>query len=147
MAILLRKLSRKSTLNFGQYADMTVQQVIDLHHHLILRWYYFNSSNITFFDDILDELSITEEYRIEKPGKNPELGRKLDEVCRARAFAYVAGRAEAKGNNPDAAKMGLHARIEARTRRKSWSRFRNYQREDSRWNTKSVLQAINHGHI
>jgi len=34
---------------------------------------YFKLSNITFVDEVLTKLGITEEYRIEKPGKNLEL--------------------------------------------------------------------------
>jgi len=68
---LLRKLSRKSQLKFGSMADMTVQMAIDLglRERTKLVWYYYNSSNITYMDDILEELRITEELRIEKPGK------------------------------------------------------------------------------
>lgn len=68
---LLRKLSRKSQLKFGSMADMTVQMAIDLglNGRTKLVWYYYNSSNITYMDDILEELRITEELRIEKPGK------------------------------------------------------------------------------
>ena len=70
---LLRKLSRKSQLKFGSMADITVQIAIDLglKEKTKLVWYYYNSSNITYMDDILDELKITEELRIEKPGKHP----------------------------------------------------------------------------
>ena len=70
--VLLRKLTRKSTLNFGKYADYTVDQVltknpIDGINYLV--WVYYNSSNISFVDEILLQLGITEENRIEKPGK------------------------------------------------------------------------------
>ena len=70
---LLRKLSRKSQLKFGSMADMTVQMAIDLglKERAKLVWYYYNCSNITYMDDILDELKITEELRIEKPNKYP----------------------------------------------------------------------------
>ena len=70
---LLRKLSRKSQLKFGSMADMTVQMAIDLglKGKTKLVWYYYHSSNITYMDDILDELKITEELRIKKPSKHP----------------------------------------------------------------------------
>ena len=70
--VILRKLSRKSTLNFGKYADYTVDQVltqnpIDGMHYLI--WLYYNSSNISFIEDVLIQLGITADNRIDKPGK------------------------------------------------------------------------------
>jgi hypothetical protein len=69
---LLRTLTRKSTLKFGQYYDLTVQNVLDSQHSKgksVLRWYYFNSDRISFIDDLLDELNIIPEFRIAKPGK------------------------------------------------------------------------------
>lgn len=69
---LLRTLTRKSTLKFGQYNDLTVQNVLDSQHSRgksLLRYYYFNSDRISFIDDLLDELNITPEFRISKPGK------------------------------------------------------------------------------
>lgn len=59
-------------MKFGKYADLTVQQVID-HYPRYIRWVYYNSSNITFLDDILNEVSIVEELRIDKPGINREM--------------------------------------------------------------------------
>jgi hypothetical protein len=77
--VLLRKLSRKSTLKFGKYSEFTVQDVINLTKHKYLRWIYFNCSNINFMDDILHEINITEKFRIDKPSKNPELYNELNQ--------------------------------------------------------------------
>lgn len=69
---LLRTLTRKSTLKFGQYHDLTVQNILDSRHSKgksLLRWYYFNSDRISFIDDLLDEMNIIPEFRIVKPGK------------------------------------------------------------------------------
>ena len=147
MAVLLRKLTRKSTLNFGQYAQLTVQQVLDLKHTRILRWYYYNSSNITFTDDILDELHITEERRIEKPGKNPEFGQTLDNLMERIDKCRAAVVAEKSGKTAEEGIMGRANKIRAHERKKSWNKFIQHRNFDSRWNTKGCLQAINHGHI
>jgi len=72
-SILLRKLTKKSTLNFGKYKDYTVNHLFGMKKQIELISIYFKLSTITFTDDILDELGITEEYRIEKPSKNMEL--------------------------------------------------------------------------
>lgn len=67
--VLLRKLSRKSVLNFGIYKDLPVNNLLDLHNYSYLRWVYFNCSNITFMDDILLEIGVDENNRISKPVK------------------------------------------------------------------------------
>jgi hypothetical protein len=82
--IKLRILTRKSLLKFGMYATLGVQQVIDLRHFRYLRWCYFNISGISFTDDILEEIHISEQYKIEKPGTDPdkckEIGKILDKT-------------------------------------------------------------------
>lgn len=72
-SILLRKLTKKSTLNFGKFKDYTVEHLFGMKKQIELISIYFKLSTITFTDDILDELGITKEYRIEKPSKNVEL--------------------------------------------------------------------------
>jgi len=72
-AILLRKLTKKSTLKFGKYKDYTVEHLFGMKKQIDLTSIYFKLSNITFVDEILDELGITENFRIEKPSKNEEL--------------------------------------------------------------------------
>jgi len=70
----LRILTRKSYMKFGRFADIRVGEVIDnFRKKGYLRWVYFNCSNISFCDDLLDELDIAEPWRIEKPGKNPDM--------------------------------------------------------------------------
>lgn len=76
---LLRKLTRKSILKFGQYSDLQVQNLLDLKTYKYLRWVYFNCSNISFMDDILDEIRIPLHFRIVKPSKNTDLHFKLNE--------------------------------------------------------------------
>lgn len=76
---LLRKLSRKSILKFGQYSELTVQEIINLNKHKYLRWVYFNSSKIDFMEDILDEIRIPQNFRIDKPSKNSELYNKVNQ--------------------------------------------------------------------
>ena len=77
---LLRTLTRKSILKFGQYSDLQVQNLLDLQRYKYLRWVYFNCSNINFMDDILEEIKIPLNFRIVKPSKNPDLHIKLQEA-------------------------------------------------------------------
>lgn len=72
-SILLRTLTKKSTLNFGTYKNSTVEVLFGMRKQIDLTSIYFKLSNITFTDEILNELGITEEFRIPKPSKNVEL--------------------------------------------------------------------------
>ena len=70
-SVNMRKLTRKSRLGFG-YQDIkniTIQDIMMMNKHKELINIYFGLDKITFMDDILDELGITEDMRIEKPGK------------------------------------------------------------------------------
>ncbi len=70
MSILLRKLTEKSTINFGKYKKETVLQLLSMKKEKDLVAMYFKLSTISFTDEVLNTLGITEEYRIDKPGKN-----------------------------------------------------------------------------
>tara|TARA_B100001121_G_C18460525_1_gene513045 strand:+ start:347 stop:745 length:399 start_codon:yes stop_codon:yes gene_type:complete len=70
-SVNLRKLTRKSRLGFG-YRDIkhiTIQDILIMNKHKELIKIYFGLGKINFVDDILDELGISEDMRIEKPGK------------------------------------------------------------------------------
>lgn len=77
--VLVRKLSLKSKLNFGDNGHLTVQDVIYAGREADLVWAYYNLSKISFIDEVLDLLGIEPEKRIAKPGKDPETG---DEIIR-----------------------------------------------------------------
>jgi bifunctional ADP-heptose synthase (sugar kinase/adenylyltransferase) len=50
---------------------LTVQNVLDYQNikgRSLLKFYYFNSSKISFVDELLDELNVPPELRITKPG-------------------------------------------------------------------------------
>ena len=75
--VKLRTLSRKSTLGFGQYADINIQQILNIEKKAYLRWVYYNIEGISFLPDILEEISIKDTYLINKPGKNLEKHKEL----------------------------------------------------------------------
>ena len=70
-SVNLRKLTRKSRLGFGyrDIKDITIQDIMIMNKHKELIKIYFGLGKINFTDDILDELGISEEMRIPKPGK------------------------------------------------------------------------------
>jgi hypothetical protein len=96
--VLLRKLTNKSVINFGKYFDLTVQQCLDTKKRKYLRWVYFNCSNITFTDELLDELLIPVDYRFDKPNKNVELGIKLEENLKENYPEWFKKKLEKKAN-------------------------------------------------
>jgi hypothetical protein len=63
-----RKLTRKSIIGIGLLKDISVQRMLDRKKGKEIASLYFRLSHITFFDDILDEIGITQEWRISKPG-------------------------------------------------------------------------------
>lgn len=104
-AILLRTLTKKSTLTFGKYANDTIGKLLELKKGAYLAWCYYNLSNISFTEDILTELDL--EHRIPKPGKDVEyydknktaIGKKLMEVLspkdlRVKAIQYEKSKKE-----------------------------------------------------
>lgn len=70
MITRLRTLTEKSTLGFGRFRETTVDNLIKFKSNY-LRWLYYDCSNITFTQTILNQIGITK--LIDKPGKNPEL--------------------------------------------------------------------------
>lgn len=75
--IALRTLTEKSLLGFGKYGELRVQEIIDFRGGVYLRWCYFNREEISFQEQILNKINITQKHYIKKPGTNKELGKKL----------------------------------------------------------------------
>lgn len=83
----LRKLTKKSKLNFGKWEQLTVENLINNNHTQYLRWVYFNMSNIDFMDDVMEAIGIPAIIRIKKPGTNKELGKSVDKEIQ-KVFGY-----------------------------------------------------------
>lgn len=73
MIATLRTLTRKSKLNFGKFANDTVQDLLDRNKHVSLLAAYYKLSSINFTDDILSELKVSDEEKIPKPSVNIEM--------------------------------------------------------------------------
>jgi Na+/phosphate symporter len=65
-SVLLRTLTRKSIIGFGNYKDLTVQNLIDLFKQKELLGIYYTCRNIDFCQDLKDELYITADREINK---------------------------------------------------------------------------------
>ena len=59
-------------MGYGKYATLTVGQVLDIHKKGYLVYLYYHCEAITFTPEILDELKILPEDRINKPGVDYE---------------------------------------------------------------------------
>ena len=84
----LRTLTRKSLIGFGPFRNCTVEYMINQHRAGYLISLYYSASMISFREDVLDFLGITEEWRVEKPGIDKEV---------ARSFFEANGYLEVKG--------------------------------------------------
>lgn len=140
--VLLRKLAWKSVIDFGKFEGRTVQQLFDLGHTRILRWYYYNLSKISFLPEILRKIGIEETDEIEKPGTNPEKGKQLDEVMdnRIKKYRHLAF------ENGDTKAMGKISHEKKRERGARMSEFIQSAREDKKSFSKERMMRKNHGH-
>ena len=108
---------------FGKYNGLKVQQIIDLHEKDYIRYLYYNFSGITFTEEVLNEISITEERVIVKPGIAPDMHQRVFDENRKSMHLFT------RMSNDK--KIDTHAKI----------RFFNTCR--SVHFTKSQLQAVN----
>lgn len=124
-AILLRKLTMKSCFAEGKFAGVPIGQLIQLGNTRYIRWVYYNQSSIDFMQEVKDEINITPEFEIKKPGTNFAMHEKLNQ------------------------KMDSHMTNRMKKRHEKREKIKS----EVKWNksidrtSKSVLQAINHGKI
>lgn len=99
---LLRILTWKSVIGFGQYKYMKIKDIYDLHHTQYLRYIYYNIAGISFIDEILEAIGIIAlpsiDYRINKPGTDHEKQLLLDKH-KFYQKVYVMGNATHAINN------------------------------------------------
>ena len=81
--VVLRKLTKKSVIDFGRHNGYKVNDLIRTGKTQYLIWMYFNCSNLSFVDELLDELNIKKEWRIVKPGTDKEMFKKRSEYYRS----------------------------------------------------------------
>jgi hypothetical protein len=124
---LLRKLARKSIINFGKYNGWTVQKILEIHKKGYLRWVYYNLDGITFLDEILKEIGIID-HTIQKPGKDPEYGDKINQE-------------KFDGIKSDDVKSRINKDVKMDDLRKRIA----FDNQDRRTYSKSKLQNRNHG--
>lgn len=135
--ITLRILTRKSKIGVGNYANDTVQKLLDNKMYPTLRKLYYTYEAISFQDDILDEIHA--DIRIDKPGIKPEAAKIMDEKLASRRIAALFH----TGHDKKAMGIINHNRAKIRHKeRNEQIKLRNRERL-----SKGQLQAANHGHI
>ena len=130
--VLYRILTEKSKLGFGKFADCTVMDLLKTEQDEYLIWVYYNSSNISFKEDILDRLGVT---RIAKPGKDESL---WIEYLKQRKHERYAGLSNTEF-------MHLRNHEKAVNRKRGYAHLRKVQRSCNK--SAAYMQAVNHGHI
>lgn len=73
-----RILTYKSKLGFGKWRDFTIEQLLKLGKLDVLIPPYYKLSSITYTEEILIQLGISEQYRIGKPSINKEMYSKFN---------------------------------------------------------------------
>jgi hypothetical protein len=119
-----RKLTKKSTIGFGIYRDRTVQSMFDHNRKIDLASFYFNLSHITFMDDVLDELKISDEWRIIKPGTDHD------------KYILFINTVHAEENNKRAENLRSRARRAGRIHLSELSRSNNSKNYNRKFNQK-----------
>lgn len=71
--VKLRTMTAKSKFDDGKYHGWTVQTLLDLKYFGYLKWVYFNMEKVSFNEDVLIQLGLTEAQRIAKPGVDKDL--------------------------------------------------------------------------
>jgi hypothetical protein len=70
--ILKRTLTKKSVIGFGKYKKETVGKLLEMRLKRALVSMYYKMSSIDFTEDILMELGIVDEWKIDKPSIDNE---------------------------------------------------------------------------
>ena len=126
--IRLRVLTKKSKIGWGKFANNTVGEMIEGRHFNELLWLYYHIQWLTYTDELLDELKIFKEFRIQKPGINPDMHQK-------RIVNFLNFATDGKGA------------LIMYNRKRRKARFNLKMMEDKEVLSKQNLQAYNHGHI
>lgn len=107
-----RVLTLKSKLGFGKYEFITLQDIINLGKKQYLRWVYYNYENIDYQEEVMSIIQLPVEYRITKPGKNPDKLLILDkEICLSEKKYVILNKADKHRNMVDKSKYSYEKNI------------------------------------
>jgi len=127
--VLLRKLTEKSILKFGKYSDIKIRNILIAKNYDYLRWVYFNCSNITFIDEIIEQLNIPEEFLINKPATNIDFYVKLKELNSLKISSKSKEVFDIKVEEENSKKRKMKAKLEKIYFSKGMMQNRNHGRK------------------
>jgi hypothetical protein len=142
-SILLRKMTYKSVIDKGKYKGYTVEEVLKISKIHLLRL-YFGYDNLTFVDEILDQLHLRDEDRLTKPGKATKrieyyLNRNL--FMQAKIDVHKAGVEE-----PERVKTVASSIRKTKEKKYKLGKLKEFKQKDKVQFSKGSLQRRNQGH-
>ena len=136
--ILLRKLTKLSLIDQGKYKGFTVGEIMKLSKLYIIKS-YFKYANITFTDDILDELRIRPEDRLVKPGKDEG---KINFYTNRNLFLAASITSEKYGTTDKGSVLSIKTSLRKQNAKASCN---SMLQRDRRAFSRRNMQARNHG--
>lgn len=125
---LLRIMTEKSIIGFGQYKDMKIGDIIKLGKNDYLRWIYYNYEGLSFTDEILYKINIRGRWKISKPGKDIDSGIHLEKIMLGCRIAKEKG-----------------AFLMGRYKKRAKVKLKRFEKQDNRYWSKEKMQQINQG--
>lgn len=126
--VLMRTLTKKSIIGYGQYKDLSVQNLIDTKNHKALLELYYFFRNIDFIKELRDELYIINERVIDK--KQPQ-----EERVKKEYYLYIRLCLMDIINN-ETGKVGAFKMIGMRKREKT------HLQTNAKWQEKGLNSTI-----
>lgn len=137
-SLRLRTMAMKSVFDSGKYKDLSVVQLLSLNHHTYIRYCYYTYDKISFTEDVLNQVNITPEFRITKPGKDLEIFDKFKQHM-------ILIRQDIVANMDDIDRIKKYSKKRSRSKKMKAVISINKSISSDHFNKKSVLQGKNHG--
>ncbi len=135
-SLVLRTMNLKSKFHFGRYKNYIIKTLLVARKTGYLRYAYYNYTTINYTNDVLMQIGITEEWRIQKPGKNPEMFFKLEDTFdHTKPYGITLVSMSKTGLSPN---KNLSSKIQYKKAK---------EQRDFREQNKSKLQGKNQGHF
>jgi hypothetical protein len=141
--VLLRRMTYKSVIDKGKYKGYTVEEVLKISKIHLLRL-YFGYDNLTFVDEILDQLNLRDEDRITKPGKATK---RIEYYLNRNLFIQAKIDLDKKGiEDPKRIKTVASSILKTKEKKYKLSKLKEFKQKDKVQFSKGSLQRRNQGH-
>ena len=132
-------MTKKSIIGFGyqEYRNLSVGMLLDMKRYNILLKMYYNLDKINFVPEVLEELGISGDLIIDKPGKTGDYEKTKDLIYSC--IGNIYNRVDEEIREKEI--MGLASKNKANKKYNSIKRLRSINSSSNKRN----LQAKNHG--